>query len=106
MCSLEPIQVSTFKLSMVLQTFYDIGGFKCVVEKDGKTSEGVFDVTIPIVHEDLIEPVEETVNFVSGQDLRLEVTKLGGVITDLVWECDGVPVVNGEGGFKIVNKSR
>ena len=35
--------------------------------KDEKVSEGVFEVTLPIVHEDLIEPVEETVQFIEGR---------------------------------------
>jgi len=76
-----------------------VGNYKCVVTKDDNTSEGVFEVTLPIVHEDLIEPVQDSVQFIEGKDLVLEVRKLGGVITDLYWECNGVRMEN-----KIVNK--
>jgi len=76
-----------------------VGNYKCVVTKDEKVSEGVFEVTLPIVHEDLIEPVEETVQFIEGRDLVVEVKKLGGTITDLYWECNGVRMEK-----KIVNK--
>ena len=76
-----------------------VGSYKCVVTKDGKVSEGLFEVTIPIVHEDLIEPVQDTVKFIEGKDLVVEVRKLRGGITDLFWECNGVRMER-----KIINK--
>jgi len=85
-----------------------VGNYKCVVTKDDKVSEGVFEVLLPIVHEDLIEPVQETVQFIEGKDLVVEVKKLGGTITDLSWECNGVKmeqkIVNKKTGCKLVLK--
>ena len=43
------------------------GNYKCIVTKDDKVSEGVFEVVLPIVHEDLIEPVQETVQFIEDK---------------------------------------
>merc|ERR1712025_934464 len=85
-----------------------VGNYKCVVTKDDKTSEGVFEVTLPIVHEDLIEPVEDTVQFIEGKDLVVAVKKLGGTITDLYWECNGVrmtrKIVNKKSGSRLILK--
>ena len=49
------------------------GEYKCVVEKDGKTSEGTFDVTLPAVEEDLIEAVDKEVQFTAGDKMQAEV---------------------------------
>ena len=44
-----------------------------MVEKDGKTSEGEFKVSLPIQQEDLISAVNDEVDFVEGTDVLLEV---------------------------------
>ena len=49
------------------------GKYKCVVEKNGKTSEAEFDVTLPIKHEDLIEAKASNVAFFEGRTLTMEV---------------------------------
>lgn len=81
------------------------GNYKCIVEKDGKKSEGNFEVAMPIVQEDLIEAVEETVNFFEGRELTLQVNKLEkNKITELYWECNGERMDAGTKGIRIVNK--
>ena len=52
------------------------GNYKCVVEKDGKASEGVFEVALPIEEKDLVEAKEDTVAFVEGGTVQLEVRKI------------------------------
>lgn len=54
------------------------GRYKCVVEKDGKTSKGVFKVALPPPDADLVEAKEEKVAFVEGQDVSVEVSILYG----------------------------
>jgi hypothetical protein len=78
------------------------GNFKCVVTKDGKSSEGVFEVAIP-VEKDLVEAKEDTVEFEEGKWVGLTCTKLA-VVTELTWTCNGKEMVNGEGNIKIKNR--
>lgn len=79
------------------------GEYKCRVEVGEKSSEASFEVTLPLRHEDLIEPVKETVAFIEGGDLVLEVKKLGGTIKEIYWECNGVRVSAKDDGIKINN---
>lgn len=60
---------------------------------------------MPIVQEDLIEAVDETVNFFEGRELTLQVNKLEkNKITELYWECNGERMDAGTKGIRIVNK--
>ena len=63
-------------------------------------------MSLPLRHEDLIEPVKETVAFVEGGDLVLEVKKLGGTIKEIYWECNGVRISAKDDGIKIANGSK
>ena len=49
------------------------GNYKCVVTKDGKTSEGVFEVELPAEEKDLVEAAEDKVEFVEGEPAKLRV---------------------------------
>ena len=51
------------------------GNFKCVVEKNGKTSEGVFAVTLPLKEKDLVEAEEEVADFIEGGTVQLQVNR-------------------------------
>jgi len=79
------------------------GTYKCRVEVGEKSSEASFEASLPLRHEDLIEPVKETVAFIEGGDLILEVKKLGGVIKEIYWECNGVRLTAKDDGIKIAN---
>jgi len=100
--------LSSDGLTLTIKKMSDtkVGSYKCVVEKDGKSSEAEFEVSLPIRHEDLIEPKAESVAFFEGRTLTLEVVKLGGTITEIYWECNGVRVVKGEGRAKIINNGK
>merc|ERR1712003_347459 len=73
-------------------------------EKDGKASEGVFEVALPVEEKDLVEAKEDTVQFTEGEVLKLECTKLEKVITELWWTCNGKKMVNGKKNIQIKNK--
>ena len=49
--------------------------------------------------------MKETVAFIEGGDLILEVKKLGGVIKEIYWECNGVRLTAKDDGIKIANGS-
>ena len=72
--SLTLLSLTSYSSVFCRRTTTTPGNYKCVVEVNGKQSEGVFAVSLPVVEEDLIEAVQEQVNFVEGRKLVLEVT--------------------------------
>lgn len=54
-------------LSYLTLNLSNPGNYKCIVTKDDKVSQGVFEVILPIVEEDLIEAKESPVEFIEGQ---------------------------------------
>ena len=60
------------------------GNFKCVVEKDGKTSEGLFEVALPLEEKDLVEAEKEVVDFVEGGAVKLQVKIIFDDITNVI----------------------
>lgn len=82
------------------------GEYKCVVDKDGKSSEGVFEASLPAKEADLVEAGTSPVDFVEGGEVSAVCNKLEKAITELTWECEGKVMENGKGNVKIVNKSK
>jgi len=74
--------------------------YKCVVEKDGKTAEGNFEVALQAEEIDLVEAAEDQVAFVEGGKVTLRCNKLEQT-TKIWWTCKGKDMVNGEGNVKI-----
>jgi len=60
------------------------GNFKCVVEKDGKISEGLFEVALPLEEKDLVEAEKEVVDFVEGGAVKLQVKIIFDDITNVI----------------------
>ena len=75
-----------------------------MVEKDGKSSEGVFEASLPAEEADLVEAGNSPVEFVEGGEVAAVCNKLEKAITELTWVCNGKEMENGKGNVKIVNK--
>ena len=73
--------ISTYVIHFIINVSVNLkitrsGEYKCVVEKDGKTSEGTFDVTLAVVEEDLIEAADKKVNSIAGGIMHAQVLKI------------------------------
>ena len=75
-----------------------------MVKKGGKSSEGVFEASLPAVEPDLVEAGTSPVEFVEGGVVEAVCNKLEKKIDELWWECNGKRMEDGKGNVKIDDK--